>query len=311
MALARFVQHCSRIWLRLAVSAFLLALFVAVRPGWAAEEVAYGQGLLWQIDGAASAPSYLLGTMHSADEEVAALPAPVAEAFAEAGSLSLEIIFTPDAQMKLVRAMALTDGRTLEGIIGGDLFDRVVTASRPYGMPDQVLMHLKPWAVLTLLSLPPSEVKRQAAGELPLDMRLQAEALERGLPLHGLETVDDQIGLFEGLSEPDQIAMLESTVELNDQVESLFEKMRQSYLARDTAAILNLMQSLQTGYDPVLVETFTEQMLDRRNVGMVESMQDRLADGRAFVAVGALHLPGENGILRLLEQRGYQVTRLY
>jgi hypothetical protein len=142
-------------------------------------------------------------------------------------------------------------------------------------------------------------------------MRLQAEASERGLPLHGLETVDDQIGLFERLSEPDQIAMLESTVELNDQVEALFETMRQAYLARDTAAILSLMQSLQTGYDPVLVETFTEEMLDRRNVGMVESMQDRLADGRAFVAVGALHLPGENGILRLLERRGYQVTRLY
>jgi hypothetical protein len=44
---------------------------------------------------------------------------------------------------------------------------------------------------------------------------------------------------------------------------------------------------------------------------MVERLRPRLAEGGAFVAVGALHLPGEEGILRLLERQGYRVTRLY
>jgi uncharacterized protein len=48
-----------------------------------------------------------------------------------------------------------------------------------------------------------------------------------------------------------------------------------------------------------------------RNLRMVERMTDRLAEGGAFVAVGALHLPGERGILNLLAGRGYRISRVY
>jgi uncharacterized protein YbaP (TraB family) len=71
------------------------------------------------------------------------------------------------------------------------------------------------------------------------------------------------------------------------------------------------MQAQQTGFDPELVETFTTNLLDTRNTRMIERMQPQLAEGGAFVAVGALHLPGENGILKHLEDRGYRLTRLY
>jgi uncharacterized protein YbaP (TraB family) len=281
------------------------------RPAPADSQMPYGQGLLWQIDGAGPAPSYLFGTMHSADEEVTALAPPVLDAFARAQSLSLEVIMTPEAQMSLAMAMMLSDGRTLDEVLGPDLFQRAVAAGRPYGFGQTQLRLFKPWAIMTLFSLPPSEVKRQAAGEKALDHRLQEAATERGLALHGLERIDEQISLFNDMAEADQIAMLDATISQSDEVELMFEKMRSAYLAQEPAAIFELMQAQQTGFDPELVETFTTNLLDTRTTRMIERMQPQLAEGGAFVAVGALHLPGENGILKPLEDRGYRLTRLY
>ncbi len=288
-----------------------VVLMAVGRPAPAGTEMPYGHGLLWQIDGAGPAPSYLFGTMHTADEEVTDLAPPVVDAFAQARSLSLEVIMTPEARMSLAFAMMLSDGRTLEQVVGPELFERTVTAGRPYGFGQDQLRLFKPWAVMTLLSLPPSEIKRQAAGEKALDHRLQETATERGLALHGLEQIDEQISMFNDMAEADQIAMLDATIAQSDQVELIFEEMRGAYLDQHPAQIFELMQAQQTGFDPVLVEAFTERLLDERNERMTERMQPRLAEGGAFIAVGALHLPGESGILKLLEGRGYQLTRLY
>lgn len=315
MALVRLREFPSFKGLRLGLASLLgglaVTLLVLGRPLPAAAEMPYGEGLLWQIDGAGPAPSYLFGTMHSADEEVTALAPPVLDAFNRAQSLSLEVIMTPQAQMSLALAMMLSDGRTLDQVVGPDLFQRALTAGQPYGFSQAQLRLLKPWAIMTLFSLPPSEVKRQAAGEKALDYRLQAAATERGLALHGLEQIEEQISLFNDMAEADQIAMLDATISQNDEVELMFEKMRSAYLAQNPAGIFELMQAQQTGFDPELVETFTTNLLDTRNNRMVERMQPRLAEGGAFIAVGALHLPGENGILKQLEDRGFRLTRLY
>lgn len=286
-------------------------LIGAGRPALAGTEMPYGQGLLWQIDGAGPEPSYLFGTMHSADEEVTDLAAPVLDALERAQSLSLEVIMTPEAQMSLAFAGMLSDGRTLEQVVGPDLFRRAVESGRPYGIGQAQLQLLKPWSAMVLFSLPPSEIKRQAAGKKALDHRLQEVATERGLALHGLEEIDEQIAMFSDLTESDQVAMLDATLSQSDQVELNFEKMRDAYLDRNPGGIFEMLQAQQTEFDPALAEAFSERLLDDRNDRMVERMQPRLAEGGAFVAVGALHLPGEGGILKLLEGHGYQLTRLY
>lgn len=315
MALTRSKEQRVFSGLRLGLASLVLGLAVILagfgRPAAAGAEMPYGRGLLWQIDGAGPAPSYIFGTMHSADEAVTDLPPPVLDAFARAQSLSLEVIMTPEAQASLGLAMVLSDGRTLEEVVGPDLFRRAVAAGQPYGFGQAQLRLFKPWAIMTLFSLPPSEVKRQAAGEKALDHRLQQAATERGMALHSLEQIGEQISLFNDMAEADQIAMLDATISQSDQVEPMFERMRGAYLDRHPAGIFELMQAQQTGFDPDLVETFTTRLLDTRNDRMVERMQPRLAEGGAFIAVGALHLPGESGILKQLEGRGYRLTRLY
>ena len=104
--------------------------------------------------------------------------------------------------------------------------------------------------------------------------------------------------------------MLVSAIEQNATIETLFEEMTQQYLDRDTGGIYSRMQA-QRESQPELMELFLRRFNDARNQIMADRMAERLAEGGAFIAIGALHLPGEKGLLSLLSQRGYSVERVY
>ena len=142
---------------------FFLLWAVLGRPAAWAGDVPFGEGLLWRIQVADAAPdaapSYLLGTIHITDERVLALPEPVREAFDSARSATFEIIMTPQVQVKMGQAMVLTDGRSLDAILGPETFAKVVEAGRRYGFEPAQLRALKPWALASLLSIPDSEME--------------------------------------------------------------------------------------------------------------------------------------------------------
>ena len=84
-----------------------------------------------------------------------------------------------------------------------------------------------------------------------------------------------------------------------------------AYKQRDLGGLMTLNEtSMKTG-DQRLAEEFQQNLIVDRNHRMVERMREYLQQGSAFVAVGALHLPGEEGLLNLLEQQGYTVRRVY
>ncbi len=304
-----------RRWAAFALAAPLLLLLAAFgRPVAWAGEVPFGQGLLWRVQAANAAPdaapNYLLGTIHITDERVLALPAPVREAFDSARSATFEIIMTPQVRAQIGQAMVLSDGRTLDAILGPEGFAKVTEAGRRYGLGPAQLRLLKPWALASILSIPDSEMARSAGGSLPMDQSLQAEAARQDKAVHALETPEEQIALFNEMPEASQVGMLTSAIEQNATIEVLFEEMTQQYLARDTGGIYARMQA-QRETQPELMELFLRRFNDDRNVTMAERMAERLGEGGAFIAVGALHLPGEKGLLSLLTQGGYTVERVY
>jgi uncharacterized protein YbaP (TraB family) len=296
---------------RSAFVALASVLVFVAQPALPQEPLRHGQGLLWQIEGGAAAPSYLFGTMHSADPEIATPPATVAERLHQARSLTVEVVMNLETAMSLARAMVLTDGRTLEGIVGPELFGQVSEVGAGYGLRPQQLKLFKPWALMAMFSLPPAEMARAAQGGKALDEVLQIEAKARGTAIHALESAEEQIAVLQSPPEADQVALLRQVVVGYGELEALFARMRSAYLARDLAALYRLMQEQSAGTDPHLMDSFVDNLIDRRNRLMVERMATRLAEGNAFIAVGALHLPGDQGILHLLELQGYQVRPLY
>jgi len=266
-------------------------------------ETGYDKGILWQISSANGKKSYLFGTIHVEDPRVVQLNNKVFDAIQYSRSVSLELIPDPQLQQKAMLAMLYTDGNTLKKVVGGPLYRRSIKAMNDRGMPEQVVSLMKPWAVMTMLSLP-----KPKTGEF-LDKHIYKLAKRLGIKTYALENFEEQISVFDKLTRRDQVKMLKHTLdELND-IPAQFEALKNAWLARDLALLESL--SLQQLDASVSDTSFKENMLDNRNHTMLERMQPRLKEGNAFIAVGALHLTGKTGLLNLLTQQGYKVKAIY
>lgn len=299
----------ARPWRALSV---LVAVFLAaaIQPA-PAGQMPYSQGLLWKITKRSGVPSYVFGTMHVSDERVRDIPNPVRRALKETRSLSVEMISDPKDRIRTLELMVYTNGRTLNDVLGPTLFARTVRAIAPLGLGAEDIKMFKPWYVSVMLGTPPDEAMRQSGGRIPLDAALVRRAARMGHRLHGLETFDEHFGLFDNMSEADQIKMLELAVGDSRRVTQYYERMVRHYVSRDLGALMKLWGEYKAGLDPSLRQAFENKLLHSRNRIMVKRMQKRLREGRAMIAVGAAHLPGEKGILNLLAQRGYKVSRIY
>lgn len=259
-------------------------------------------GLLWRINRSGLTPSYLLGTIHSADPRVLNLKPAVQQALDRSDQFIMEMQMGADALLSMGVSMMLTDGSTLESLIGRDLYQQVLKAMADHGFPEMMIGNLKPWAVMALLSMPKS------SGEQVLDMVLFQQAKSAGKPTAGLETAQEQLAVFEGLSMPDQIALLKMTLAQLPELPRMFERLIQAYAADDLQRIASLAAEYNMHAEAGAGQRFMAQLNDSRNRRMAERMDSYLQQGNSFVAVGALHLTGGAGLIRLLRERGYSVA---
>ncbi|MDF1529267.1 MAG: TraB/GumN family protein [Sedimenticola sp.] len=291
---------------RLFCGIFVLTAFSLVWQHRAvAEDAPFTYGLLFKIEQTGTPASYLFGTIHSEDERVLAFPREVNEAFEAAGTLYVEVDMDPVNLLASMTAMFIDDGRELSQILGSSLYQETVNAASTLGLPEVAIRHYKPWALAMMLSMPPAK-----SGQF-MDLVLYQRAIQMNKKVAGLETVREQLDLFDKLDEADQVTFLRETLNNLDQLPTIFQALLESYLKRDLGALMALNdQMLQEG-DAQLGEKFQLAVVDERNLRMANRLEVPLAQGGLFVAVGALHLPGEKGLLRLLEQRGYRVVRIY
>lgn len=262
-------------------------------------------GLLWEISKPGMNSSYLFGTVHSEDPGVLQLAPPVKQAFDRSDPVILEIMMDMDAMIYSSMAMLLTDGRTLSDLIGAALFEKTAQAIQNRGIPEIVLERMKPWAAAVTLSMPPPETG------MMLDLLLFQQAQEAGKQLHGLETIQEQLAVFDSMPESDQIRLLRDAVDNQDKIDRMNAEIVALYKRRDLAGMLALNERYMKEGDPGVSRDLEQRLIIDRNRLMAERMQPYLKAGSAFVAVGALHLPGDQGLLNLLDRRGYTVKPVY
>jgi len=283
----------------------LAALLCCMQAVYADSKASKQRGLLWEISKPGMVPGYLFGTIHSADPEVLRLSGIVQQALDDASRVVLEVLMDRDSMIYTSTAMLLTDGRLLSAILGEDLFAQTAAAMQARDIPEVVLERIKPWAVAITLAMPPT-----VTGQV-LDLTLYQFAEENSKPVYGLETIHEQLDVFEGLSLNDQVALLQDAVEQFHGIDALHADLLAAYKRRDLAALVALNESAMKTGDQRLARDFQQRLILDRNRRMAERMQEHLEAGGAFIAVGALHLPGEQGLLELLEQQGYSVRVVY
>ncbi len=268
---------------------------------------AFDKGLLWRVEKAGAAPSYLFGTVHLADKRVTTLPEPVRTRFDAARSFTMEV--SPDQAniTALAARMLFIDGRDLPGLIGEALFRKLGPLTANLGLPPEMVRLFKPWAMVMLLQMPPQQP------EEVLDFVLQRMALQQGKSLGYLESVDEQVAAFEGMAEKDQVTLLRHAVETHDELKAQTEQLLQAYLQRDLARMWQIGEAevAQRPELELVKAAFDRRLLFDRNTRMVSRMQPQLKTGAAFIAIGALHLYGDKGVLNLLAREGWLLTRVY
>lgn len=263
--------------------------------------IVHGQGLLWRVSGADGGDSYVLGTMHVAEPRVMKMVDVIQQQFAASSVFAMEVVLDPSAMQKLGLAMFYSDGRRLSKVVGAPLFASIARHLGDYGVPPTMAETMKPWAAFTTLSMPVGDSAE------PLDLQLMSAAQQAGKEVVGLETVDEQLSVFENVPEHDQVAMLRDVACHFETFQHELDEMVDAYVARDLVALVEQAER----YEGEGKDAFMDKLLYERNARMAERMVPLLAVGHAFIAVGALHLPGARGVLRLLEQQGYRVEAVY
>ncbi len=270
-----------------------------------ADTAGFDQGMLWRITKKNQAPSYLFGTIHSEDARVTALAEAVVSAFKQANVFAMEVLLNEQSGQEATAAMFFTDDRNLESVAGKVLYQRSVTALASQGIAQDQVFHMKPWAVLTLLSMPKPKTG------LFLDVMLLKSAQRLDMKVMGLESMQEQIAVFDQMNEAFQLVLLKDTLDNYINMENLFEKMISLYLKGDLKQIMQLNNSYMALTDDEVAADFEQRLITDRNHRMVQRLLPLIDKDSTFIAVGALHLPGAHGILNLLKKHGYELNALH
>ena len=281
----------------------------------AAASLENGQHLLWKVERAGLAPSYLFGTVHLTDTRVREISERTRAALRGAKAVLLETSdispqTTAAALVSAARTAVYTDGRTLDQLLTKDEFKKVQQTMDRAGVRAASAYIYRPWMVSMMLSASNCERRRIRDGEPVLDMALAQEARIHGIPITGLETAEEQIRTLASLPEDQQLGMLRANLALIDETDNLMETMVQLYLERRIGAVWELQMALAetAGVPASAFDAFRQTVIVDRNVKMYETARSDFEQGGAFMAVGALHLPGEDGLVALLRNAGYTVT---
>ncbi len=275
-------------------------------------DLPYGQGVLFRVSTPEAPVSYVYGTVHSEDPRILKLPAPVEQALEGAVSFTMEAVPTEAAMAMLGSGGVLQSDTGLKELLGPKLFARTLKLVVTHmGLDEKMvpmltagLEHMKPWLVMSLLSLP-----RPRTGRF-LDLVLYERAQARAIPVDGLETFEEQLAILDSIPLAHQVALLKDVVCDYAGVQRQTEQLVDLYLRRDLGALMAMATSYQ-GEHAALHRELMQRIVWDRDRTMAERLLPRLRKGGAFVAIGALHLPGPEGVLWRLRQTGFAVRRVY
>ncbi len=278
----------------------LTLLLILLIPSPAFSEV--GTGLLWRVQKPNTPASYLFGTIHVNDKRVKALNQEIRRRFDESKTLCLEILPDRQTQIGLGQAMLLPENILLDGLLGEPLFTQLSLAMNRMGITPVETLRLKPWAAMVILSRPKDH------GGYTLDEQLYHWANHQYKQLCALESLQEQLSVFDQLTHLDQITLLADTLKYLPEISSRNEQLIQAYLNGNLDKIYEQSYELDELENKALAKRLRQKLISERNERMLLRAQPHLLKGKAFIAVGALHLPGEKGLIRLLQQSGYAVT---
>lgn len=270
--------------------------------------------LLWKVSGnGLGRPSYIFGTHHMAPstmiDQIKGLDVAIAGCDIVVGEIEKDSLMATNVQARMAQAMIAPLDSTLDKLLSPSDYDLVEKVFNKYfstmGVKLRQMNTLKPNAISTQMQA------MQAIKYFPnfnanslIDVAVQARANEAGRPSAGLESVDEQINLlFNGPLEEQAKALLE-TCKQDDLFQVQSAALADAYMEQNLDKLHQIMTDTSMGGDS---EEMMDALIYNRNRAWVSKLKVMMPERACLVCVGAGHLPGDQGLLQLLRNEGYNV----
>jgi uncharacterized protein YbaP (TraB family) len=243
--------------------------------------------------------SYLYGTIHMMPEDQFQLTSSLLEAFESCSTLAMEVDLNMDFSAKIAMAQQtiLPDGKTLKDITTPEQYTKIVRyCLDSCGMSKK---KLKRYSRIKPFFFSSAMLQDQLKETKSYELEVQKMAEKRKKSTMGLESIQVQMETINAVSLEDQVSMLLDGINQPQQ----YEGMLQAYLAEDLDGLYQDIVSESEGFP-----NFIEDFLNRRNRNWIPVISSQVERGATFIAVGAGHLPGEQGVISLLRNAGYTIT---
>lgn len=261
-----------------------------------------GQGLLWEISGnGLETSSFLYGTIHIISEDDFVMTEMTKEKIASSEQVVMELdMDDPKTMMGMMTKISMKDGQTLKKLLSEEDYGLVSDFFRDtLGMNLMLFESMKPFMALSVMY--PKMLGEKTAS---YEMEFMKIAKKSSLEILGLESVEDQLGIFDEIPYEDQAQMLVEFIKGYGSEKGKIEEMVQLYVDQDLKGLYEF--STQSAE----MEGYQDVMLDNRNENWIPKMENMMNEKVSFFAVGAAHLWGPKGVINLLKEQGYTVKAL-
>ncbi|MBC9812273.1 TraB/GumN family protein [Crocinitomicaceae bacterium CZZ-1] len=260
--------------------------------------------LLWKIEGKkVKKDSYIFGTVHLIYKEKFYFPDQLTNLVKNSEQVVLEIGNVD--QMEVMKYLLLEKGTIFDFFTPEQADSILMWATAKLDMePEQFKMafsKMKPFALVQIAS------QKEMISEIEsYDLTIQAIANGQKIPVVGLETVAQQIALFDNMDSLQQREMVMDVVREEKTDTNSFDTLFDYYLKQN----VDEMYQYIINEGGSMMES-SEELLDKRNHNWIPQIEALIKKKKTFIAVGAGHLGGKEGVLRLLEKQGYTLTPVY
>ncbi len=261
--------------------------------------------LLWKVEGKnLKQPSYVFGTIHIIPDEDYFLPDGTLSAIDQSQKVFFEIDMNEmtdiSSQMGLLKKAFMSDGQTLKDLVSEEDYGLIEAHFKKMGLPLFLFEKMKPMFLTVFASSDFDPNGMQTGALKSYEMEIFEIANRSSKDVGGLETIDFQIGLFDSIPYPEQAKMLMETIKNGDTGGVDFDRTVKMYKSQNITAMADL-----SGSGDEQLGNYEEILLNKRNRAWIPIMKESMEKETTFFAVGAGHLGGENGVIKLLMKEGY------
>ena len=288
----------------------------------AVADMPFAKGLIWEATKGADTVT-VIGTMHIYDPRLEPLRDRLSSTITNADLVMLEA--TPEEEAKLQEMIVtdpgrlfIVDGPTLPEMLDADTWGLIADAARQRNIPPFMAAKMQPWYLSLMLAIPPCAMDDMVSGVRGLDQMITQTAEAAGVPMQAVEPFTTLFDIFKNDSIDEQVDMLRVNMLSPAVQQQMFVAMLDRYFAEDVGRLWELSRVAMSdipGLDPTeaaaVFAEMQEALLDTRNRNWIPViMAATQTHDNIVVAVGAAHLIGKDGVLQLMQNEGWTLTRV-